>query len=80
MRDWRRRMGSGDNDVGGLEKDAEMIAAYFDLHGLSSSTGLIIERMDHVCTFQTKRLFFFLRLSVSLFSFSLLEDGLEPRA
>ena len=58
MRDWRRRMGSGDNDVGGLEKDAEMIAAYFDLHGLSSSTGLIIERMDHVCTFQTKRLFF----------------------
>lgn len=48
MRDWRRRMGSGDNDVGGWEEDAEMIAAYFDLHGLS--TGLIIDRMNHVRT------------------------------
>jgi hypothetical protein len=51
-------MGSGDNDVGGCEKDAEMIAAYFDLHGLSSSTGLIIDRMNNVRTFHTKRLFF----------------------
>jgi hypothetical protein len=59
MRDWRRRM---DNDVGGGE-EIEMIAAYFDLHGLS--TGLIVDRMDHVRTFQTKRLV--LRLPVCLF-------------
>ena len=65
-----------DNDVGGGEH-AEMIAAYFDLHGLSTS--LIIERMNHVRTFQTNA--FFLRLSVFLsFCFSLLEDGLEPSA
>jgi hypothetical protein len=51
MRDWRRRMVSGDNDVGGTEEDAETIAAYFDLHGLSS-TGLIAGRMNHVRTFQ----------------------------
>ena len=56
MRDWRRRMDSEDNDVGGWEEDAEMIAAYFDLHGLS--TGLIVDRMNHVRTFQTKRFFF----------------------
>lgn len=43
-----------DNDVGGCE-DAEMIAAYFDLHGLS--TGLIIDRMNNVRTFQSNRLF-----------------------
>jgi len=39
-------MDSGDNDVGGCEEDAEMIAAYFDLHGLS--TGLIVDRMNNV--------------------------------
>jgi hypothetical protein len=77
MRDWRRRMGSGDNDVGGWEEDAEMIAAYFDLHGLS--TGLIIDRMNHVRTFPTKRFFFYVFRSF-FFRFSLLEDGLEPRA
>lgn len=68
-------MDSEDNDVGSGEEDAETIAAYFDLHGLSS-TGLIIGRMNHVRTFQTKCLF--LRLSAFLFPFSLLEDGLEP--
>lgn len=51
MRDWRQRMDSENNDVGGGEEDAETIAAYFDLHGLSS-TGLIIDRMNHVRTFQ----------------------------
>jgi hypothetical protein len=56
-------MDSGDNDVGGCEEDAEMIAAYFDLHGLS--TGLIVDRMNNVRTFPTKRLF--LRLSIFLF-------------
>jgi hypothetical protein len=66
MRDWRRRMGSGDNDVGGWEEDAEMIAAYFDLHGLS--TGLIIDRMNHVRTFPTKR-FFFTSFGLSFFAF-----------
>jgi hypothetical protein len=49
MRDWRRRMDSEDNDVGGKEEVAETIAAYFDLHGLS--TGLIIDKMNHVRTF-----------------------------
>jgi hypothetical protein len=49
MRDWRRRMDSEGNDVGGGQEDAEMIAAYFDLHGLS--TGLIVDRMNHVRTF-----------------------------
>ena len=51
MRDWRRRMDYEDNDVGGRSEDAETIAAYFDLHGLSSSTGLIIDRMNRVRTF-----------------------------
>lgn len=69
-------MDSEDNDVGGREEDAETIAAYFDLHGLSS-TGLIAGRMSHVRTFQTKRLFVTSFGSFS-FSFSLLEDGLEP--
>ena len=31
-------------------EDAETIAAYFELHGLSS-TGLIAAKMDHVRTF-----------------------------
>jgi hypothetical protein len=71
-------MDAEDNDVGGRSEDAETIAAYFDLHGLSS-TGLIVDRMNCVRTFQTKRLFF-LRPSVFhlFFHFSLLEDGLEP--
>ena len=56
MRDWRRRMDLEEN-VGGKEEDAETIAAYFDLHGLSS-TGLIVDRMNHVRTFLNKRLSF----------------------
>lgn len=83
MRDWRRRMDLEDNDVGGRSEDAETIAAYFDMHGLSS-TGLIVDRMDHVRTFQTKTSFFTsFCLSFSSFYFSLLEVGLEhaqPRA
>ena len=60
MRDWRRGI-RRDSDVGdsekdvvgaGGEEDAETIAAYFDLHGLSSSTGLIVGNIDHVRTFQ----------------------------
>jgi hypothetical protein len=70
-------MGSGDNDVGGWEEDAEMIAAYFDLHGLSS-TGLIADRTNHVRTFQTKRLF--LRLSVFSFFFLLFAPRGRARA
>ena len=57
MGDWRRRIESGDADVEGGGEDAETIAAYFDLHGLSSSTGLIAGRMNDVRTFQAKRLF-----------------------
>lgn len=60
MRDWRRGIGRhsdvGDSEkdvVGaGGEEDAETIAAYFYLHGLSSSTGLIVGNIDHVRTFQ----------------------------
>jgi hypothetical protein len=77
MRDWRRRMDYEDNDVGGRSEDAETIAAYFDLHGLSS-TGLIIDRMNHVRTFQTKRLFF-TSLGLSFF-FSLFSPRGRARA
>ncbi len=59
MRDWRRQVDSKDYVVGGGGEDAETIAAYFDLHGLSSSTGLIAGPVNHVRTFQTDRQFFY---------------------
>lgn len=58
MHDWRRRgigrnVGDSEEDVVGAgAEDAETIAAYFELHGLSSSTGLIAGKMNHVRTFQ----------------------------
>ena len=57
MRDWRRDMGRDIGDpkravVGAGGEDAGTIAAYFDLHGLSSTTGLIVGKMDNVRTFQ----------------------------
>ena len=57
MRDWRRDMGRDVGDskkdvVGAGGEDAETIAAYFDLHGLSSTMGLIAGKMNHVRTFR----------------------------
>jgi hypothetical protein len=62
MRDWRRGIGRdvGDSEedvVGAGGEDAETIAAYFDLHGLSSTTGLIAGKMNHVRTFRDRTLF-----------------------
>ena len=58
MREWRRTLGrdiaesQGKENAGaaGIEEDAETIAAYFELHGLSSTTGLIASEMEHVRT------------------------------
>ena len=58
MREWRRTLGRdiaeshGKENAGaaGLEEDAETIAAYFELHGLSSTTGLIASEIEHVRT------------------------------
>jgi hypothetical protein len=62
MCDWRRGIGRrevGDSEevAGAGGEDAETIAAYFDLHGLSSSTGLIAGKMNHVRTFVDRTLF-----------------------
>jgi hypothetical protein len=61
VREWRRTEGrdiaglgsQGNENVGaaGVEEDAETIAAYFELHGFSSTTGLIASEMEHVRTF-----------------------------
>jgi hypothetical protein len=79
MRDWRRQVNSKDYVVGGGGEDAETIAAYFDLHGLSSSTGLIAGPVNHVRTFQTDRQIFYV-FRAFFFPFLLIEGGLEPRA
>jgi hypothetical protein len=52
MREWRRDVGrdiaDSEENSGAGGEDAETIAAYFELHGFSSTSGLIAGKMDHV--------------------------------
>jgi len=57
MREWRRTIGQDIVDseeessrAAGVEGIAQTIAAYFEMHDFSSTTGLIAGEMDHVRT------------------------------
>ena len=57
MREWRRTIGQDiveseeeSSRAAGVEGIVQTIAAYFEMHGFSSTTGLIASEMDHVRT------------------------------
>jgi hypothetical protein len=58
VREWDRTIGreiaelrgKENARIAGVEEKAETIAAYFEHHGFSSTTGLIASEMEHVRT------------------------------